>query len=59
MWGVLADWIKAQVAMIVCGFASVDMAFLPHISLPDGRRVYDAISSPGGEPLMLPPMEEK
>lgn len=52
-WAVLADWIKAQAAMMVCGFLDADSAFLPHIHLPDGRRVGEAITAPGG-PLALP-----
>ena len=53
VWGVLADWIKAQAAMIMCGFADADTAFLPHIHLPDGRRVGEAIATTDG-PLALP-----
>lgn len=53
-WAVLADWIKAQSAMIVCGFMDQDEAFLPHIHLPDGRRVHQAVKSADG-PIALPP----
>ena len=53
VWAMLADWIKAQAAMMACGFLSADTAFLPHIHLPDGRRVADAISD--SEALLLPP----
>lgn len=53
-WAILADWIKATSAMITSGFLDVDTAFLPHIRLDDGRRVYDAMSS-SNSPLRLPP----
>lgn len=53
-WAILADWIKAQAAMIAAGFFDTDAAFLPHIHLPDGRRVAEAITSQDG-PLRLPP----
>lgn len=53
-WAILADWIKAQAAMMSAGFLDTDTAFLPHISLPDGRRVSDAISDQNS-PLRLPP----
>jgi hypothetical protein len=58
-WAILADWIKAQAAMMHAGFVSADTAFLPHIHLPDGRRVGEAISDPDS-PLALPaPTKEK
>jgi len=53
-WAILADWVKAQAAMVVAGFMDADTAFLPHVHLPDGRRVGEAITGPGG-PLALPP----
>lgn len=56
VWAVLADWIKAQAAMMVCGFFTAETAFMPHIHLPDGRRVGEAMTGPGG-PLALPKPE--
>lgn len=53
-WAIMADWIKAQAAMMVAGFLSTDTAFLPHIRMPDGRRVADAIMA-ADSPLQLPP----
>lgn len=53
-WAVMADWIKAQAAMMVCGFLDTDSAFLAHVRLPDGRRVGEAIVNSDG-PLSLPP----
>lgn len=53
-WAILADWIKAQAAMMAAGFLDTDAAFLPHIHLPDGRRVGEAITTADG-PLRLPP----
>lgn len=56
-WAVLADWIKAQAAMMHCGFVDADTAFLAHIHLPDGRRVGEAIAASTG-PLALPKPQE-
>ena len=56
-WAILADWIKAQAAMMMVGFLDTDSAFLPHIHLPDGRRVGEAIASPDS-PLSLPPPKD-
>lgn len=53
-WAIMADWIKAQAAMMAAGFVDTDTAFLPHIHLPDGRRVRDALAVTEG-PLALPP----
>jgi len=59
-WAILADWIKAQAAMMVAGFLDADAAFLPHIHLPDGRRVEEALADPNGSLLSLPaPGSEK
>jgi hypothetical protein len=57
VWAVLADWIKAQAAMIECGFLTMEMAFLPHIHAPDGRRIGEIVqqSSAG---LLAPPSRE-
>ncbi len=52
-WAIMADWIKAQAAMMAAGFLDTDAAFLPHIALPDGRRAIYAIT--GGDRPMLPP----
>lgn len=51
-WAIMADWIKAQAAMMAAGFLDTDAAFLPHIALPDGRRAIEAIT--GGDRPMLP-----
>lgn len=53
VWAILADWIKAQAAMMAAGFLDADTAFLPHIHTPDGRRVADVIASSGSN--LLPP----
>lgn len=44
VWAILADWIKAQAAMMSAGFLNTDTAFLSHIQLADGQRVSDAIT---------------
>lgn len=54
VWAVLADWIKAQAAMMACGFLDADTAFLPHIHTPDGRRVADVIADAGHKLLPKP-----
>lgn len=53
-WAIMADWIKAQATMIRIGFMDQDTAFLPHIHLPNGQRVAEAIIQAEG-PLRLPP----
>lgn len=57
VWGVLADWIKAQAAMMACGFMDADAAFLPHIVSPDGQRVIERLSGAGSN--LLPPPATK
>lgn len=57
VWAILADWIKAQAAMMAAGFMDTDTAFLPHIHAPDGRRVAEVIASSGGN-LLPPPKSE-
>jgi len=47
-WAILADWIKAQSTMIKCGLMQPEVAFLPHIHGPDGRRVAEALAGPDG-----------
>jgi hypothetical protein len=54
-WAILADWIKAQAAMMAAGFTDADVAFLPHIHMPDGRRVAEVISGADGPRLLPPP----
>lgn len=41
VWAILADWIKAQAAMMLGGLLDADTAFLPHIHAPDGRRMIE------------------
>lgn len=56
VWGVLADWVKAQATMMACGLMDADTAFLAHVHLPDGRTVGQAIGAPNS-PLALPKPE--
>lgn len=42
---VLRDWVKGQTVAIECGIMSFEAAFMPHMLLPDGRRVLDRIQS--------------
>lgn len=57
-WAILADWIKAQAAMMAAGFVDTDAAFLPHIALPNGRRAIEVITG-GDRPMLPPPPESK
>lgn len=56
VWAILADWIKAQVAMMLGGLLDADTAFLPHIHAPDGRRMIEVAKAPSGG--LLPPPKE-
>lgn len=58
VWAILADWIKAQTAMMICGLMDADTAFLPHIHAQDGRRVAEVISGKGGR-ILLPQKESE
>lgn len=51
----LRDWIKGQVTAIECGVMSFEAAFMPHMLLPDGRKLIDAVVSSN---LLPPPPEE-
>lgn len=53
VWAILADWIKAQAAMLAAGFMDADTAFLPHIHAPDGRRIAEHVADKGDK--LLPP----
>lgn len=52
----LRDWIKGQTTAIECGVMSFEAAFMPHMLLPDGRRLIEAVQSSN---LLPPPAEEK
>lgn len=54
VWGMLHDWVKAQTAMMLCGFLDADTAFLPHIHAPDGRRIAEVIAASGSNLLPKP-----
>lgn len=56
-WAILHDMIKAQAAMIAAGFQDTDTAFLPHIRLPSGHRLVDALQE-ANAPLFLPKAQE-
>lgn len=43
---VLRDWVKGQVTAVECGVLSFEAAFLPHLLLPTGERVIDAMAVP-------------
>jgi hypothetical protein len=39
---ILRDMIKGQITAVECGLMPLEHAFLPHMLLPDGRRLADA-----------------
>lgn len=39
---ILRDLIKGQITAVECGLMPLEHAFLPHMLLPDGRRLADA-----------------
>lgn len=53
VWAILADWIKAQAAMITCGIMSHDEVFLSHIHGPSGRRLIETV----GPQMLAPPSD--
>jgi len=53
VYSILRDWVKGQTTAVECGVLSFETAFLPHMVLPDGRRVIDAAQSAG----VLPPSD--
>lgn len=48
----LRDWVKGQIVAYECGFMSFATSFMPHMLLPDGRRVMDIVKEK--KILMLP-----
>lgn len=38
----LRDWVKAQVTMVECQMMTLEEVFMPHMLLPDGRRMVEA-----------------
>lgn len=55
VWAVLVDYIKATAAMIACGLYDADTAFLPHLRLPSGKTVAEAMRADEGPRLLPPP----
>lgn len=49
---ILRDWIKGQITAVEVGLISFEVVFMPHLLLPDGRRLIDRVQS---EILALPP----
>lgn len=42
---VLRDWVKAQTVAIECGVLQFEEVFMPHMMLPNGVRVIDAVKN--------------
>lgn len=38
---ILRDWVKAQVTMVECQMMTLEEVFMPHMLLPDGRRLVE------------------
>lgn len=49
---ILRDWLKGQITAVECGLMSFEGVFMPHMLLPDGRRLIDRVQT---EILALPP----
>lgn len=48
---VLRDWIKGQITAVEVGLIPFEHVFMPHLLMPDGRRLIDRVQS---EILSLP-----
>lgn len=53
VWAILADWIKAQAAMIVCGAMTPEEAMLAHVHAPGGQRLIEVVKARSDN--LLPP----
>jgi hypothetical protein len=40
---ILRDWVKGQMTAVECGMISFEAVFMPHMLLPDGRKLIDAV----------------
>lgn len=49
---VLRDWVKGQVTALECGILQFEEVFMPHMILPDGRRVLEAARQAGALPQL-------
>lgn len=49
---VLRDWIKGQTTALECGILQFEEVFMPHMILPDGRRVLEAARAAGALPML-------
>lgn len=47
-WRVVRDWLRAQLALISIGAASLDQVMLPYALLPDGETLYERLTLRGG-----------
>jgi hypothetical protein len=45
VWAILADWIKAQAAMITCGSMTPEEAMLGHVHAPGGQRMIEVVTA--------------
>lgn len=54
VYSILRDWIKGQFTAVECGLMTFEAVFLPHMLLPDGRRVVEGAQ----DLLSLPPPTE-
>jgi len=51
VYSILRDWIKAQVTAIETGLLSFEAVFMPHMLLPDGSRLIEAMPKLLGSPV--------
>lgn len=43
VYSILRDWVKAQVTAVETGVLTFEGVFMPHMLLPDGRRLLDRV----------------
>ena len=54
VYSILRDWLKGQVTAVEVGMLSFDSAFMPHMLLPNGKRVIEVVQ----EQKLLPQLED-
>lgn len=53
-WRTIHDWLRAQIALVQSGSASLDQVMLPYAVMPSGGTVYEALKLARFEQLALP-----
>jgi hypothetical protein len=42
---ILRDWVKGQLTAVECGMMPFEAVFMPHVVLPDGRTLIEAVTA--------------